>query len=102
MQACAVAGLKAALRERAIPMLESPSHIVPVMIADPKLCKAAGDHLLERHDIYVQPINYPTVARGSERLRVTPGPFHTPELISVFAEALSDTWNALGLPLAQR
>jgi 5-aminolevulinate synthase len=102
MQARAVAGLKTALHERAIPMLEGPSHIVPVMVGDPKLCKAAGDHLLERHDIYVQPINYPTVARGSERLRVTPGPFHTPQLISIFADALSETWSALGLPLAQR
>jgi len=72
------------------------------MVGDPVLCKAASDRLIERHDLYVQPINYPTVARGSERLRVTPGPFHTPELIAVFVEALREVWDALGLPLAQR
>jgi 5-aminolevulinate synthase len=101
-QAAAVARLKAALADRAIPTLASPSHIVPVMIGDPRLCKAASDRLLERHDVYVQPINYPTVARGSERLRVTPGPFHTAGLTASFADALSETWQALGLPLARR
>jgi 5-aminolevulinate synthase len=101
-QTRAVAGLKSALRDRNIPILPSPSHIVPVMVGDPLRCKAASDRLLERHDVYVQPINYPTVPRGSERLRVTPGPFHTPELISAFAEAVSETWRALGLPFAQR
>ncbi len=101
-QARAVARLKTLLGEHGIPTLASPSHIVPVMIGDPVLCKAASDRLLDRHDIYVQPINYPTVARGSERLRVTPGPFHTPELTIVFAEALSEVWQALGLPFARR
>ena len=101
-QALAVARLKAGLQAAGIPMLASPSHIVPVMVGDPVLCKAASDRLIERHDLYVQPINYPTVARGSERLRVTPGPFHTPELIAVFVEALREVWDALGLPLAQR
>jgi 5-aminolevulinate synthase len=101
-QASAAACLKSMLDERAIPTLASPSHIVPVMIGDPLLCKAASDRLIERHDIYVQPINYPTVARGSERLRVTPGPFHTRELTEVFADALSETWRALGLAFARR
>ena len=101
-QAAAVAALKARLDDAAIPMLASPSHIVPVMIGDPRLCKMASDRLIERHDIYVQPINYPTVARGSERLRVTPGPFHTPELATVFVEALSETWRTLGLDFARR
>jgi 5-aminolevulinate synthase len=101
-QAGAVACLKSMLDERAIPRLASPSHIVPVMIGDPLLCKAASDRLIERHDIYVQPINYPTVARGSERLRVTPGPFHTRELTQAFADALSETWRALGLAFARR
>jgi len=101
-QASAVARLKAALRDCAIPILASPSHIVPVMMGDPFRCKAASDRLIERHSIYVQPINYPTVPRGSERLRVTAGPFHTPALTAAFAEALSETWRALGLPLARR
>jgi 5-aminolevulinate synthase len=61
-----------------------------------------SDRLIERHNVYVQPINYPTVPRGSERLRVTPGPFHTTELTAAFGEALSETWQALGLPLARR
>jgi 5-aminolevulinate synthase len=101
-QAEAVARLKAMLRASSIPMLESPSHIVPVMVGDPLLCKAASDRLIDRHGIYVQPINYPTVARGSERLRVTPGPFHTPELTAAFVEGLSETWKALNLPFARR
>jgi 5-aminolevulinate synthase len=101
-QAKAVAELKAVLQQRAIPTLPSPSHIVSVMVGDPLLCKAVSDRLIERHNVYVQPINYPTVARGSERLRVTPGPFHTPELTTAFGEALSETWRALGLPFSRR
>ena len=98
----AVAYLKAMLGATRIPVLASPSHIVPVMVGDPLLCKAASDRLLNRHDIYVQPINYPTVPRGAERLRLTPGPFHTRELTAAFVEALSETWRALDLPLGQR
>jgi 5-aminolevulinate synthase len=101
-QAAAVARLKSVLRERAIPTLASPSHIVPVMVGDPVLCKAASDRLIERHDVYVQPINYPTVPRGTERLRVTPGPFHTAELTEAFGDALSETWRELGLPFLRR
>ncbi|MBV9566962.1 MAG: 5-aminolevulinate synthase [Hyphomicrobiales bacterium] len=101
-QAKAVAGVKAKLAAAGIPMLESPSHIVPVMVGDPFLCKAASDRLLDRHDIYVQPINYPTVPCGTERLRVTPGPFHTQELITAFADAISEVWRALGLSFARR
>ena len=97
-----VAEVRRRLDDAEIPHLESPSRIVPVMVCDPVVCKWVSDVLLDRHAVYVQPINYPTVARGSERLRVTPGPFHTPELIAVFVEALREVWDALGLPLAQR
>jgi 5-aminolevulinate synthase len=97
-----VAKTKAALSQAGLPVLDGPTHIVPVMVCEPEACKAASDRLLERHGIYIQPINYPTVPRGSERLRVTPTPLHTDAHIRALAGALAETWTALGLPFAEQ
>ncbi|WJR77244.1 5-aminolevulinate synthase [Bradyrhizobium sp. NP1] len=95
----AVAATKAALREAGLPVLATETHIVPVMIGCPDLCKRASDLLLERHGIYIQPINYPTVPRGTERLRITPTPAHDFRLIQQLADAMVSVWRELGLPL---
>jgi 5-aminolevulinate synthase len=99
-QRAAVAATKAALREAGLPVLATDTHIVPVMVGDPNLCKQASDLLLEVHGIYIQPINYPTVARGAERLRITPTPAHDIRLIGQLADALVAVWRELDLPLA--
>ncbi|WP_299658816.1 5-aminolevulinate synthase [Methylobacterium sp.] len=91
---------KAALEAAGLPVLHTDTHIVPVMVGDAELCKAAADHLLEHHGIYIQPINYPTVPRGTERLRITPSPFHDDARIAKLTAALAETWDTLDLPRA--
>jgi 5-aminolevulinate synthase len=90
---------KAILSSVGLPVLDTPTHIVPVMVGDAEACKAASDRLLEKHGIYIQPINYPTVPRGTERLRITPGPFHSNAHIDALAAALVEVWTALRLTL---
>lgn len=85
------------LKAIGIPTLENPSHIVPVMVGDPKHCKQISDWLMDNHGIYVQPINYPTVPRGTERLRITPSPVHTDEDIDKLVSALSEIWSQCAL-----
>ena len=92
-----VARTKLKLKAAGIPVLDNPTHIVPVMIGNAAKAKAASDLLLERHGIYVQPINYPTVPRGTERLRITPTPFHDDALIDALTTALVDVFDTLGL-----
>ena len=78
-------------------MMSSESHIIPVPVGEPDLCREASTLLMERFGLYLQPINYPTVPRGAERLRITPTPFHNDQLIEDLANALCEVWDTLGL-----
>jgi len=89
---------KAVLSAARLPVMLSPTHIVPVFVGDPERCKQASDLLLADHGVYIQPINYPTVSKGAERLRITPSPYHDDPLIDALAEALVDVWRRLRLP----
>jgi 5-aminolevulinate synthase len=100
-QRLSVAATKSALRRSGLPVMPTDTHIVPVMVGDPELCRWASDLLLHRRGIYIQPINYPTVPRGSERLRITPSPAHDGRLVEELADAMVWVWRELGLPLAR-
>ncbi len=92
-----VARVRRKLRAIGIPMKENPSHIIPVMVGDPRHCKMISDRLMSDHGIYVQPINYPTVPRGTERLRITPSPVHSDAQIDELVSALSEIWSHCAL-----
>jgi 5-aminolevulinate synthase len=96
------ARVKAVLNAAGLPVMPNDTHIVPVVVGEPEKCKTATDLLLADHGIYIQPINYPTVPRGTERLRITPTPYHQDALIDALAEALLDVWERLDLPLGKR
>lgn len=89
--------LKQRMRDADLPVMDSVSHIVPVFIGDPVLCKEVSDILLNEFGIYVQPINYPTVPKGTERLRFTPGPLHDDKAMDALIEALTTVWSRLNL-----
>ena len=95
------ARLKSVLHAARLPAMPSETHIVPVHVGDPEKCKLVSDLLLWKHNIYIQPINYPTVPRGLERLRITPSPHHSDELIDRLASALVGVWDQLDLPLRE-
>ena len=99
-QRSAVARVRKRLSDHGIHHMDNPSHIVPVTVGDPVVCKQISDLLLDDYGVYVQPINYPTVPRGTERLRITPSPLHTDADIEHLAASLSSVWSRLALQRA--
>ena len=99
-QRSTVATVRKRLSDHGIRHMDNPSHIVPVMVGDPVVCKQIADLLLDDYGVYVQPINYPTVPRGAERLRITPSPLHTDADIEHLAASLSSVWTRLALQRA--
>jgi 5-aminolevulinate synthase len=93
--------LKVLLKESGIPYIDAPSHIVPVMVGNAVICKKMSDRLLQKHKIYVQPINYPTVPVGTERFRLTPGPLHTEAMMKGLISALLDVYQEFNIPLVK-
>jgi 5-aminolevulinate synthase len=89
---------KQALYDAELPLMPSETHIIPLWVGDADLCKKASDRLMQEHNIYIQPINYPTVPRGTERLRITPSPLHKEEHIKALTAALIETWSYLEIP----
>ena len=89
--------LKTLLEMAGLPVLRTNTHIVPLMVGDPVACKAASDRLLKEHNIYIQPINYPTVPRGTERLRITPTPLHNDLMMHALVEAVKEVWEYLAI-----
>jgi 5-aminolevulinate synthase len=100
MQQHSAAMLKAKFRTAGLPAMPSVTHIVPLLVGCPVKAKRISDILLAEYGLYVQPINFPTVPRGTERLRFTPGPHHTPEMMDELTSALVEIWDRLELQLA--
>ena len=100
-QQAGAALLKQLMSEAGLPVLPTETHIVPLMVGDPVRAKRISDILLAEYGVYVQPINFPTVPRGTERLRFTPGPAHTPEMMRELVEALAEIWDRLDLETRQ-
>lgn len=94
------ATLKRMLADAGLPVMDSPSHIVPLLIGDPVVCKQVTDELMERYRIYVQPINFPTVPRGTERLRLTPTPLHSDADIAHLVNSLTEIWERRAIQVA--